>query len=381
MRVLFLTLYPATMPSSRLRVYQYIPFLKDHGIQADVLPAVAEPWFSRFYYSPLRWMNALYCVVEVLRAYGRVARAGRYDAVLVQKGITSSSFAGMEKRLLQCAKRVFFDFDDDVVAQTILSFRNPNLQSLQDKEQNQKLVRSAETVIAGSEHLRQSVLSLNKNTVVLPTPVDTVRFSPSPNTKKSTQTEVVIGWIGQEAGLGYLESLAEVFNRLAQRYTFRVKVISRLSKGKTFVLPGVKTQFVEWTYDSEVTECREFDIGVMPVPQTSWGAGKCGLKLLQYMALAIPGVATDVGANREIVAEGVDAFLADSPEAWEQKLASLIESPALRERVGLAARQKAETRYSLKVLAPKLAALLKGIPGAESGAFRDSEFSTLRRDI
>ena len=359
MRVLFLTLYPETMPSSRLRVYQYLPFLAAHGVEARCLPAVPEPWFSRLYFSKHRFAKLIYFVWEAVSVFLRVRQLQRYDVIFVQKGILSTDLRGFEKRLVQSAKRIIYDFDDDVLGRSIVEFRSPGLCALQDAAQTLKLAAAADTVIAGNEYLRQKIAVSNPQTVVLPTPVDTDRFRPAA-VRNPQAKELVIGWIGMEGGLVYLLSLAPVLQELARRYSVRLKVISHVPNGKTFEILGIKTQFVRWNYESEVREMEEFDIGIMPVPQDEWGQGKCGLKLLQYMAMEIASVATRVGVNCEIVKEGVDACLALSHAEWIEKLSRLIKSPHRRQTMGQAARRKVIDHYSLKTLAPRFVELIKG---------------------
>ena len=359
MRVLFLTLYPETLPSSRLRVYQYLPALAQCGIQTKVLPAVPEPWFSRFYFSKYRFLHALYSVVEIILAVGRIRQARYFDAVFVQKGIVSTNFKGLAARLLRETGRVFFDLDDHVLGQTISEFRHPWLHALQDARETEFIAAASVCVIAGNEHLRDRVLPLNAQSVVIPTPVDTDRFCPAAGAKVVGR-EIVLGWIGMEGGLAYLQSLKPVLQEVARRYPVCLKIISRMSSGESLKIDGIKTRFVRWSYETEVQEMQEFDLGLMPVPEDEWGQGKCGLKLLQYMAMGIASVASRVGANRAIVSENVDACLASTPAEWIEKICSLIESLDKREAMGLAARSKVLARYSLKALAPQFVRILKG---------------------
>src|SRR5207302_11438733 len=100
----------------------------------------------------------------------------------------------------------------------------------------------------------------------------------------------------------------------------------------------------------------------MPLPDDPPERGKCGYKLIQYMACGRPVIASPVGANREIVEHGVNGFLADTPGEWINALQSLRRDPALRTRMGHAGRKKVERVYSLQVTAPRLADLLLSIP-------------------
>src|SRR5204863_2488648 len=104
---------------------------------------------------------------------------------------------------------------------------------------------------------------------------------------------------------------------------------------------------------SELEDLGRIDVGLMPLPDSPFAGGKCAYKLIQYMALARPGVASPVGANREVVTDGVDGFLPATPAAWEDALVRLIEDPDLRARVGAAARARIESAYSLQAVLPR----------------------------
>ena len=99
----------------------------------------------------------------------------------------------------------------------------------------------------------------------------------------------------------------------------------------------------------------------MPLEDAPFERGKCGYKLIQYMACGLPVVASPVGVNCQIVEHGVNGFLAESPAQWEQAMKTLLANPALRQRMGQAGRKKVEQQYCIQVTGPKMAALLKGI--------------------
>jgi glycosyltransferase involved in cell wall biosynthesis len=100
------------------------------------------------------------------------------------------------------------------------------------------------------------------------------------------------------------------------------------------------------------------DIGIMPLLDSPWERGKCGYKIIQYMACGLPVVASPVGANVDIVRDGENGLLAADDAAWRHALERLIANPALRARMGRAGRALVETEYSLMVQAPRLADIL-----------------------
>ena len=122
-------------------------------------------------------------------------------------------------------------------------------------------------------------------------------------------------------------------------------------------LPAVPTEHVPWTEAAEVAAIAEFDVGIMPLADEPWERGKCGYKLIQYMACGLPVVASPVGVNRQIVEHGVNGFLAETPTQWDEALRTLLADPALRQRMGQAGRQKVERQFSLQVTGPKVGCL------------------------
>ena len=110
---------------------------------------------------------------------------------------------------------------------------------------------------------------------------------------------------------------------------------------------------------SEASAVGAFDIGVMPVRDAPFEHGKCGYKLIQYMACGLPVIASPIGVNRQIVTHGVTGFLADSSEEWHAAIARLSNDDVLRRRMGEAGRRVFLERYALSVIAPKLADVLR----------------------
>ena len=96
----------------------------------------------------------------------------------------------------------------------------------------------------------------------------------------------------------------------------------------------MKVVFRPWSRETETAELAEGDIGIAYMPDDSWSLGKCGLKVLQYMAAGLPVVANPVGVHREMIVHGETGFLADTPERVGRSRLS----------IGLPARIAGETR-------------------------------------
>ena len=124
-------------------------------------------------------------------------------------------------------------------------------------------------------------------------------------------------------------------------------------------LSSVPVEIRPWSYSEEVTEIQQFDVGIMPLPDAPWERGKCGYKLIQYMACAKPVVASPVGANCDIVKQGVNGFLASTQAEWIDALNTLRSQPEVRVRMGSVGRCDVESKFCLRVTAPRLLALLR----------------------
>jgi glycosyltransferase involved in cell wall biosynthesis len=171
---------------------------------------------------------------------------------------------------------------------------------------------------------------------------------------------VTIGWIGSPATAKYLDAVAGPLAQVCGDTGARVRLIG----AGAAALPGLPVDLQAWDEATETLKIGEFDIGIMPLADGPWERGKCGFKLVQYMACGVPVVASPVGVNPRIVESGVHGFLATSAQQWVQALTDLVHNAALRARMGVEGRRRVENFYSTQVVAPRLARLLLQAAGA-----------------
>jgi glycosyltransferase involved in cell wall biosynthesis len=146
--------------------------------------------------------------------------------------------------------------------------------------------------------------------------------------------------------------------QLARERRFRLLVIGV----EDYQLEGVHVECRAWRRDTEVEDLWPMDVGIMPLSDDPWARGKCAMKAIQYMGVGVPAVVSPVGANREVVADGLTGFHASSDEEWVRVLGRILDDANLRSRMGAEARRRVETRYSAEVQAPRVAELLRGLP-------------------
>ncbi|MCJ7663484.1 MAG: glycosyltransferase family 4 protein, partial [Desulfobacterales bacterium] len=202
--------------------------------------------------------------------------------------------------------------------------------------------------------LKDYALQFNSQVTVIPTVLDTERYSPKKDYRH--QGKINIGWLGLAYNLPYVQKLKKTLQKLKKEIgNFKFTVIC----SKAPEIDGVDIIFKSWSYDDEIEDIRNLDIGIMPLADDEWAKGKCGLKVLQYMACGVPVVASPVGVNNEIIKDGVNGFLATTDKEWLEKLSLLACNEELRRWVGQKGRETVEKNYSLKLWGPKLARFYK----------------------
>jgi glycosyltransferase involved in cell wall biosynthesis len=333
-------------PGQRFRIEQWAPHLQREGIDIVYSPFVE---------------NGL---ADVLAAPGRTARkalgvaaawagrlweaVSRLEADLVYV-FREGALVGpaVAERLLALRRPFVFDFDDAVWVR-YLSPLNSYFSYLRFPGKTATLCRAARHVMAGNAYLGAYASRYNAQVSIVPTTVETSICRPRPSRRAGIP---VIGWTGSFSTAPYLQLLKGALERLRRRHAFRVKVIG----ANRFSLEGVDVEVVPWRVATEIEDLWDIDVGVMPLPDAEWERGKCGLKALQYMALAVPAVVSPVGVNREIVEHGRTGFHATNEDEWVDALDRLLGDPELRDRVGRAGRALVETRYSAAAVAPSVA--------------------------
>lgn len=276
------------------------------------------------------------------------SRCRRDDIVVIDREIFDSPDLTFEERFRWTAKRLVLDLDDAVF--------------LRYPEKFERLIRFADLVICGNAFIEEWVQERNASTIVIPTCVEMARY-PQKDWSVTTGRPVRIGWIGTTANLRYFEVVAPALRQLAVRYDFEFRVIvPDAAPLAELNLTGVNVCPVTWDKACEVDQLSEIDIGIMPLFQTDdWDRYKCGLKLVQYMAVGMPAVASPVGVNGSIVSPGVNGFLAANDNEWTDSLQRLLEDAELRESIGTGARETVRTGYSIEANFPRYEAALKNL--------------------
>lgn len=349
--VLLLSRYDRLGASSRLRFLDFLPALDAVGVRVTAAPLFDDAYLHDLYagrrQSPAR-LAAAYA-----RRLTRLLSARRHDLVWLEKEALPWLPSWIERGLLGGVPYVM-DLDDAWFHRYGLH-RSALVRGMLGGKL-ERLARHARLVIAGNDHLADWARASGAGAVLLlPTVVDLERYPP-PTTPP--ERPFTIGWMGSPSSAPYLGLMADALAQLDGRA--RLLLVGAHGAEPPGLPVGVPVEHAPWSEESEAAVLARFDVGVMPLPDGPWERGKCGYKLIQYMASGLPVVASPVGVNGTLVRDGENGFLAVEPAEWASALNRLAADPALRARMGAAGRRMVEERYCLQAVAPRLADALTG---------------------
>jgi glycosyltransferase involved in cell wall biosynthesis len=352
--VLALVPHPIASPSGRYRVHQMAEPLGKLGVRLDIQPFLDDRAFARLYL-PGRWgEKALDVARGGARRWRVLGGAGRYRLAFVHRELWPVVGDAPLRRLARHQPRWVFDFDDAIWMPNV-SEVNRSLARWKPHGQATWLASHARAVAAGNGFLSAWARGQRSGRPAaeveeIPTAVNSDLWVPVPRAPGPPR----LVWIGTPTTVPHLEAVRPALARVAARHPgLEIHVI-----GARFDGQGLPVVLHEWSEQRERDLVGRCDIGLAPLPDSDWARGKCGLKLLLYMACGLAAVSSRVGVHPTILEDGRTGMLADSDDAFEPALERLIGDPALRSRLGAAARAVVEERYSIRAVAPRLAALL-----------------------
>ena len=346
----------------RLKYEQYFDDWRALGFDITVAPYMdMATWNVAF--EPGHFPRKLLGLLKGhMRRMRDILRIGRFDLVYVHMWVTPLGTSIFERLTRRLARKLILDVEDNVLLGQGLSRKdNPNYLAslLKGTGKIRYLTRTADHVIAASPFFEETCKGLNEHgaSTYISSSVDTDRFLPV-NHYSGTEN-VTIGWTGTHSNKGMLDLLRGVFQELARRLSFKLRVIGNFD----YELPGVDLEVVRWTAEREVSDLQGLDIGVYPLPLDDWVTGKSGLKAIQYMAFGIPPVATEAGTTPMIIRDGENGLLVRTEDEWLVALERLVRDPALRRRLGEVARRDAVAKYSIRAVAADYRRVLTDVMG------------------
>jgi len=362
MRVLFLPRYGPLAGSSRYMTYDYLPYFQSAGIDYVVNPLLDDHYLTLSRESSGGLSRTIELGTHVLKqALTRIwhtLTSARYDVVILEKDIIPYLPYALESLLFALNRRVIVMYDErtDVF---YTKHKNAWVRKLTASKID-KIIRKASHVIVWNTVVLEYAQENNRSVTEFSTGIDMVRYRVK-KTYTISNRPVRIGWIGSPSGYGYIRDIEPALIKLSAICDIELYVVS----SDPYISDDFPVTNHSWSVETEVADLRSMDIGIMPLPDTKWAAGKSGCKMFQYMAVGLPVVVSPVGINGQVVENDVNGLLAQSTEDWFQQLLSLIENEALRERLGKAGRQYVEKHNSQATNAAKFIDIVQRVASRE----------------
>jgi len=335
---------------------QYLPSLLSASMQITVKPLLSDSMLQS------RYNKGSYSLWQLMRAYGGRCWAllwrRRFEVIWIEKEAFPWMPLWMERALLGSGPYVLYF--DDAVFHVYDQHPHRYVRRFYGRRLDQ-LMANAALVVSGNQYLAQRARHAGaKRVVVVPTVIDIDRYPlTSLESRGSLASDGLprIVWIGSPSTVSYLRGLQGPLQTLARSVPFVLRVIG----GGNIEMPGVRVESIRWSEDTEAQEIAACDVGVMPLVDSAWERGKCGYKLIQYMACGLPVVASNVGVNVEIVRHGVNGMLINSEQEWVAALGTLLGDQLLRARMGMEGRRRVEIDYCVQRTGPLMVELLRSV--------------------
>ena len=325
------------------------------GLTLETSPLLGNAYLEKMYCG--EHTNPVHLLEAYLVRYLKMGRAGGARLIwLHYEALTYMPWA-LEKRVFASGLPIVFDIDDAIFHRYDSHRRRLVRVFLGNKID--RVMKNSSMVLAGNGYLAERAQNAGARSVqVVPTVLDTTLYAAVEKPQRNHADCKVVGWIGSPSTWSeYMAPMMPLLGSVAAE--FGAKIMAVGAGPFTAEYPNLDNR--NWSEATEVPLIQEMDIGVMPLSDTPWARGKCGYKLIQYMACGLPVIASPVGVNAEIVEHGVNGFLAKTEAEWAEALRILLHDPVLRARMGVEGRRKIQQDYSLAAWGPRVAQMLRQV--------------------
>ena len=336
-KILLLPRYDRAGASSRYRLYQYLPALIKAGFDVNTSPLLKNNYIDHLYKK--KPLPLLSIVRGYLKRLFLLLTSNKYDIIWLQQEALPWIPGGLEKILLNSKFKVITDHDDAFFHRYDMHKIGIIRKLLGHKIDT--VMSCASLVLAGNDYLAERAKKNNKQVKIFPTVVDTEVYK---KMDEGNSQYFNIGWIGSPGTSKYLKLIEPALRQIYNKGGVKITLIG----AGEIELKGFNYEIAEWSEEKEVVEISKFDVGIMPLPNNPWEKGKCGFKIIQYLACEVPVIASPVGVNKQIIEHGVNGFIANSTDEWYTYFNKLKNNSALRKTMGKNGRLLIESKYSLK---------------------------------
>ncbi len=342
-KVLILAPYPlGEAPSQRFRFEHYLPHFHTQGYQYRFQSFWTKKAWDILYAKGKFPLKVLYLSLGFFRRFYTLLNCHRFEFVFIHREVAPLGPPVFEFIIAKIFRRkIIYDFDDAIWLPNT-SEANKISSFLKFHYKVAYICQISWRVSVGNDYLKEYALKFNSNVILNPTVVDTEKRHNRIKTHDNNHP-LTIGWTGTHSTARYLKTIEKALVKLQKEVAFTFSVISNQPP----CLEEINCQFIPWRKESEIEQLLTFDIGIMPLEDEIWEEGKCGFKIIQYLSLGIPAVASPVGVNKNIIADNENGFLVESDDEWLEVLKKLLLNPELRQKLGKKGRDWVAENYSV----------------------------------
>ncbi len=341
--ILFIAQYPENIsPGQRFRFELYKGLLEENGYKITTRSFLDNHGYNRIHKNGLFFFKVWAVFKGYMGRIGQLFTIGSFDYIFLQREaalLGPPVFEWLYVKVFN--KKIIYDFDDAIWMPHI-SDSNRFFLSFKSVSKVKKICKWAYKVSAGNEYLCNYAKKYSNHVVYNPTCVDTEKRHNI--LADHDVSRVAIGWTGSFSTLKYMSMLQPVLKKLQESYDFDIKIICNQQP----CLDLKNVIYIPWSPESEVKELAGCQVGLMPLTDDEWSKGKCGFKLIQYLALGIPAVSSAVGVNNLIIEDGINGFLCNNDNDWYIAIEKMLLDGENRKKMGRAGRKKVIENYSLQ---------------------------------
>lgn len=240
-------------------------------------------------------------------------------------------------RRLRANHRLVYEIDDDTWTIDPTNFAAAIAHTPDVIDATEQAITVAHLVTVTCEPLAEVVRRYNDNVAILPNHIDGRLLS----VERPRRHRLTIGWAGGDSHLRDIAMIAPMLRRFFARNPELDFHTVGTDYRSAMRLPGRHTEWNPdiWSYYRTI----DFDIGLAPLVDNVFNRSKSPIKAIEYGALGIPVIASDVGPYRDYVVHGETGFLVRQPHEWGKRLYELSNDVAMREEMGAKAKAQAAT--------------------------------------
>lgn len=334
MKITIFALGNATKASSRVRAFW-----------------IAEEWIK------LNHKVSVLCEINPLKWWKLVLEILTADVFVFQKTYGRSHLI-LAKIIRTLNKPYFVDIDD-------FPSRNHNEITLNNFR---IMCIQSNGVFAGCETLKNWISSFQPKVYLIPSGIKEPLYISE--VKNNNKQKTCLGWIGN--GAHYQADLIEILLPITAHFSgnpyieFRFIGVDETSlfaekMRDIFPLNSLFIQPLDWSDTASIVkEINKIDIGLYPLIENDFNKYKCGFKALEYFALKLPVVSSNVAMNREIINNEINGYIVNNTQEWIEKLTVLINQKNKRMQFGLEGFNMINETFNTSKIAKDLIIIFNG---------------------